>query len=243
MSLTLHQPNLPSLSSSHPCGQSWHHTSNVDISLLLKPRERDREREVDQQDRDDDNDTTANTDTSSLSLIQPLPPPVSPIRAKDQDCDAIPSPPQSVARIAPSSTSTPSTISKQYQTQPNPHPSPSLAPPAVNNIRPTTTTSVIPAKRSSSHLTAPQSQHNTRSNDSHIHNSHSHPAKKQSKWSPYEDSKIISLRAEGMKWEDISRHLPGRSAISCRLHYQNYLERRSEWDEDRKDRLARLYER
>jgi hypothetical protein len=69
------------------------------------------------------------------------------------------------------------------------------------------------------------------------------PAKKQSKWSPDEDAKIIQLRGEGMKWEDISKHLPGRSAISCRLHYQNYLERRSEWDEDRKNKLARLYER
>ena len=69
------------------------------------------------------------------------------------------------------------------------------------------------------------------------------PAKKQSKWSPEEDTKIIQLRGEGMKWEDISKHLPGRSAISCRLHYQNYLERRSEWDEDRKNKLARLYER
>ena len=54
---------------------------------------------------------------------------------------------------------------------------------------------------------------------------------------------IIELRGSGMKWEDISKKLPGRSAISCRLHYQNYLERRSEWDEDRKNKLARLYER
>lgn len=69
------------------------------------------------------------------------------------------------------------------------------------------------------------------------------PAKKQSKWSPEEDSLIIELRGSGMKWEDISRRLPGRSAISCRLHYQNYLERRSEWDEDKKNKLARLYER
>jgi hypothetical protein len=69
------------------------------------------------------------------------------------------------------------------------------------------------------------------------------PAKKQSKWSPDEDAKIIELRGNGMKWEDISKQLPGRSAISCRLHYQNYLERRSEWDEDRKNKLARLYER
>lgn len=69
------------------------------------------------------------------------------------------------------------------------------------------------------------------------------PAKKQSKWSPEEDSLIIELRGNGMKWEDISKRLPGRSAISCRLHYQNYLERRSEWDEERKNKLARLYER
>ncbi|TQB68627.1 hypothetical protein MPDQ_003140 [Monascus purpureus] len=69
------------------------------------------------------------------------------------------------------------------------------------------------------------------------------PAKKQSKWSPEEDAFIIELRGRGMKWEDISKRLPGRSAISCRLHYQNYLERRSEWDEDKKNKLARLYER
>ncbi|KAI1340116.1 myb-like DNA-binding domain-containing protein [Xylariaceae sp. FL0016] len=69
------------------------------------------------------------------------------------------------------------------------------------------------------------------------------PAKKQSKWSPEEDAVIIDLRGSGMKWDDISKRLPGRSPISCRLHYQNYLERRSEWDEERKNKLARLYER
>ena len=69
------------------------------------------------------------------------------------------------------------------------------------------------------------------------------PAKRQSKWTPEEDAIIIELRGSGMKWEDISKRLPGRSAISCRLHYQNYLERRSEWDEEKKNRLARLYER
>lgn len=69
------------------------------------------------------------------------------------------------------------------------------------------------------------------------------PAKRQSKWTAEEDAIIIELRGSGMKWEDISKRLPGRSAISCRLHYQNYLERRSEWDEEKKNRLARLYER
>ncbi|KAH6881136.1 hypothetical protein B0T10DRAFT_446166 [Thelonectria olida] len=69
------------------------------------------------------------------------------------------------------------------------------------------------------------------------------PVKKQNKWCPEEDALIIELRGGRMKWEDISKRLPGRSAISCRLHYQNYLERRSEWDEERKNKLARLYER
>ncbi|KAI1480362.1 hypothetical protein F4774DRAFT_81252 [Daldinia eschscholtzii] len=69
------------------------------------------------------------------------------------------------------------------------------------------------------------------------------PARRQSKWSSEEDALIIELRGSGLKWDDISKKLPGRSAISCRLHYQNYLEKRSEWDEERKNKLARLYER
>ncbi|KAK0253039.1 hypothetical protein LTS09_011949 [Friedmanniomyces endolithicus] len=67
--------------------------------------------------------------------------------------------------------------------------------------------------------------------------------KKQSKWSADEDAAIVELRGSGMKWEDVSRHLAGRSAISCRLRFQNYLERRAEWDEEKKNKLARLYER
>jgi hypothetical protein len=68
------------------------------------------------------------------------------------------------------------------------------------------------------------------------------PAKKKlSKWTSDEDAAIIELRGNGMKWEDISREVPGRSAISCRLRFQNYLERRSEWDEEMKNKLARLY--
>ncbi|GAM83670.1 hypothetical protein ANO11243_016580 [Dothideomycetidae sp. 11243] len=74
------------------------------------------------------------------------------------------------------------------------------------------------------------------------HPSESPAKKKQSKWSAEEDAAIIELRGNGMKWEDISRNLPGRSAISCRLRFQNYLERRSEWDEEKKNKLARLYE-
>lgn len=67
--------------------------------------------------------------------------------------------------------------------------------------------------------------------------------KSKPRWLPTEDSNIVQLRRTGMTWEDMSKQLPGRSAISCRLRYQNYLERRSEWDDDRKNKLARLYER
>lgn len=69
------------------------------------------------------------------------------------------------------------------------------------------------------------------------------PAKKQSKWSSHEDLLIVQLRGVGIKWEDIAKRLPGRSSISCRLHYQNYLERKSQWDEEKKNKLARLYDR
>lgn len=164
MSLAI--PRASFTSNSHPCGQSWHQTSNVDISLLLKPRDED------------------------SSTRDP------------------PSPRQrSVARSETTSVAAQS-ASSRAQTS-------------------TSSSSAIPAKRSADRSGI----------------SHESPAKKQSKWSVDEDAKIIQLRGEGMKWEDISKHLPGRSAISCRLHYQNYLERRSEWDEDRKNKLARLYER
>lgn len=67
------------------------------------------------------------------------------------------------------------------------------------------------------------------------------PAKKE-KWSQQEDTTLINLRAGGMRWEDISKDLPGRSAISCRLHYQNYLNP-NKWNQDTKNKLAMLYER
>ncbi|KAJ9641782.1 hypothetical protein H2199_004994 [Coniosporium tulheliwenetii] len=69
------------------------------------------------------------------------------------------------------------------------------------------------------------------------------PAKKQSKWNKDDDVIITELRGSGMKWEDISKRFPGRSAMSCRLRYQNYIERRNEWDDEKKNKLARLYER
>ncbi|KAJ3499503.1 hypothetical protein NLG97_g292 [Lecanicillium saksenae] len=67
--------------------------------------------------------------------------------------------------------------------------------------------------------------------------------KKPTKWSPEEDDTMIELRGKGMKWDDVAKSLPGRSSASCRLRHQNYLERRCELDNDRKDKLAILYHR
>lgn len=69
------------------------------------------------------------------------------------------------------------------------------------------------------------------------------PNKSRGKWTPAEDAKIIVLRGRGMKWDDISNEIPGRSTISCRLHYQNYLEKRADWDEEKRNKLARVYDR
>ena len=64
-----------------------------------------------------------------------------------------------------------------------------------------------------------------------------------SKWSAEEDALLVRLRGKGMIWDDISKFLQGRTSMSCRLHYQNYLERRAEWSEEKKSELARRYER
>lgn len=69
------------------------------------------------------------------------------------------------------------------------------------------------------------------------------PARKSIKWTAEENALLVSLRGARMKWEDISARIPNRSVLSCRLHYQNFLERKAEWDEDKKTKLSRLYER
>lgn len=69
------------------------------------------------------------------------------------------------------------------------------------------------------------------------------PPEKKGKWTPEEDKLAIELRRGGMKWDDIAKRLPGRSAISCRLRYQNYSEKRQDWDDEKKNKLARLYNR
>ncbi len=45
-----------------------------------------------------------------------------------------------------------------------------------------------------------------------------------------------------VSWGDIAARLEGRTATSCRLHYQKYLEKRLDWDEEKKNEFARRYE-
>jgi hypothetical protein len=66
-------------------------------------------------------------------------------------------------------------------------------------------------------------------------------SKTRIKWSLEDDTRLIKLRGENMKWVDIAKEFPGRSATSCRLHYRNYLEKSVDWNEDKKDELARSY--
>ncbi|UNI14824.1 hypothetical protein JDV02_001416 [Purpureocillium takamizusanense] len=68
-------------------------------------------------------------------------------------------------------------------------------------------------------------------------------ANEKHEWNAEEDKLMLMLRGEGMKWRDVSQQLPGRSAIACRLRYQNYIEKRADWSEESKDRLSMLYER
>lgn len=66
--------------------------------------------------------------------------------------------------------------------------------------------------------------------------------RKSCKWTPDEDRLVIELRGQGMKWDRIAEHLPGRTPLSCRLRYQNFLEK-LEWSEEKKRKLAHIYAR
>lgn len=62
------------------------------------------------------------------------------------------------------------------------------------------------------------------------------------KWSAEEDLQLLELRARKVTWEQISKKFHSRSALSCRLHYQNYLTK-IDWDEDKLNELAKCYEK
>ena len=73
------------------------------------------------------------------------------------------------------------------------------------------------------------------------------PAKKQSRWSLEEDTLLLELRGKHMGWKYISSRL-NRSCSSCRQRYHIHLKEDEcdelfEWDEERKNELARWYKR
>ncbi|MCJ1438296.1 hypothetical protein MMC27_007684 [Xylographa pallens] len=195
--------------------------------------------------------TTAKLDISLLlkSSPSPSPPPISPAPTKPPLLRST-SVPAAVSYRPPTSSSQSTSTSSRISNSTVQHApdSPSIAYsqtqrqylPALNTFSADSSSHLSP--RSASQTLAPHHPSAKRPPPSVPHPS-ALPAKRQSKWTPAEDDLIIALRAPGMKWEEISKRLPGRSSISCRLHYQNYLERRCEWDEERKNRLARLYER
>jgi hypothetical protein len=67
-------------------------------------------------------------------------------------------------------------------------------------------------------------------------------SKKKTRWTLEEDSILIERRSRGVKWDGIAKCLPGRSSLSCRLRYHNYIDR-AIWDEEKKNKLARVYAR
>ncbi|KAK7918484.1 hypothetical protein PG985_010358 [Apiospora marii] len=54
------------------------------------------------------------------------------------------------------------------------------------------------------------------------------PEPRRINWTAEEESLLVELRESGMKWADLPERLPGRSAISCRLHYVYRLGRQDE---------------
>ena len=161
--------------------------------------------------------------------VAPQPPSATQLLQSSQQQASAPKPPplyQQSRGTFSSSNALPGNYPGPSQREISPGSGPSGASAAGSTTSPGSST-VVPAKRP-----APDDQHPSAT-----------PAKKQSKWTTAENATIISLRGQGMKWEDVSKRVPGRSPTSCRLHYQNYLERRSPWDDEKKNKLARLYER
>ncbi|KAL8769821.1 MAG: hypothetical protein Q9209_004259 [Squamulea sp. 1 TL-2023] len=71
-----------------------------------------------------------------------------------------------------------------------------------------------------------------------------HTSKKPTRqWSEADNEKLLRLRGANMKWDDVARHFEGRTNTACRLRYQNYLEKKHDWTDEKKKSLAVQYER
>ncbi|KAF4965836.1 hypothetical protein FSARC_6400 [Fusarium sarcochroum] len=68
------------------------------------------------------------------------------------------------------------------------------------------------------------------------------PANKRKMWTPEENTLIIELQSKRMPWKDVAKHLPGRTPLGCRQHYNVYLAKEDAVEEEHKAKLAKLYE-
>ncbi|KAI4282634.1 MAG: hypothetical protein L6R38_002794 [Xanthoria sp. 2 TBL-2021] len=70
-----------------------------------------------------------------------------------------------------------------------------------------------------------------------------HVSKKpRRQWSDTDSDKLLKLRGANTKWDEVARrHFPGWTPTACRLRYQNYLEKKYNWTDEKKS-LAVLYE-
>lgn len=68
-------------------------------------------------------------------------------------------------------------------------------------------------------------------------------AKRTPTWTQEEDVQLLLLRDRGFGWEEVSQRLPGHSPVVCELHWQNDLWKESMWTDEKKKKLAEIYER
>lgn len=61
-------------------------------------------------------------------------------------------------------------------------------------------------------------------------------------WTSEEDSHLLLLRENGFGWQEVSEKLPGRSPVACELHWKNDVWDESMWTDEKKNRLAKVYE-
>ncbi|KAG5971214.1 hypothetical protein E4U56_007054 [Claviceps arundinis] len=69
------------------------------------------------------------------------------------------------------------------------------------------------------------------------------PQEAKIRWSGGEEDILFAYKNANMSWEQISGHLPGRTAISCETHYFQQGRSGPEWPQERKNQLCKLYER
>lgn len=62
-------------------------------------------------------------------------------------------------------------------------------------------------------------------------------------WSDEEDKKLVDLRRKGLAWTAISRELPGRTYLACRLRFGNHLSPLDKWPGNCQSHVAGYYNR